>query len=225
MIKVNNGILVTGCHRSGTSLMTSLMLSLSDVFVNQSEKEPHLRVTNIENSKKYFVRKCPQLRGCATINDVVEDFGPYSIHDIIQMGYKVIYMLRDGRDVEVSRHPKQPNKYWSEPWKWVESVRRGLPNFDNPDLMVVKYEQFVAAPDSIMDSIAKWLDLGREDINNVHSKVMSKSEIGIAMGTPRPVDSNSVGRWKQPEHAERIKAVLEYPRFKELLIETGYIDG
>lgn len=222
MIKVNNGILVTGCHRSGTSLMTSLMLSLSDVFVNQSEKEPHLRVTNIENSKKYFVRKCPQLRGCATINDVVEDFGPYSIHDVIQMGYKVIYMLRDGRDVEVSKHPKSPDKYWSEPWKWVTSVKRAIPNFENPELMVVNYETLVACPEAVMIDISKWLDVNYGSIDIVHTKVMPKSEIGIAMGKIRPVDSNSVGRWKDPEHTERIKEVLSYPEFQELLIEMGY---
>lgn len=217
MRKYEKGILITGCQRSGTSLMANLMMSFENGYVDQTEKHPFYKLTALELSKDFFVRKTPQFRGVSKKENIIGDFDKDTIGDVIEQGYRVIFMVRDGRDVQVSRHKKAPDRYWSQPWKWVESIKRAEVYSDHPNFRMVRYESLVNKPLSYLKWISDWTGSSPDGFENVYTKVSKFSEIGIAMGDPRPVDSNSIGKWKLPEHENRINEVLKYPEFKNYI--------
>ena len=111
----NNKILITGAPRSGTSLLMILISYFRDLKVDPTIETPHTLFKDLD------VFKTPQ-RGDGLIwNDFIQP--KHRIIDFINKKIKVIVMLRDGRDVLVSKHnANQKQSYWCPPERWVNSI-------------------------------------------------------------------------------------------------------
>ena len=135
----------------------------------------------------------------------------------------VIYMVRDPRDVIVSRHGKDRSKYYANVrlWRQMHSYAKSM--YDSPNFLEIRYEDFVTRPDDVQDVIVDkfpWLEsTHRFSEYQEYAVVSDKSQ--TAMHGVRPIAPSSVGLWKQ--NLPRIKGQQElHGSLTPELIECGY---
>ena len=135
----------------------------------------------------------------------------------------VIYVLRDPRDVIVSRHGKNSDRYYSNIRLWRELHGHARPLFGHERFLWLRYEDFVTDPDAVQAQITEkfpWLEqLHRFSEYHEHAEVSEKSR--LAMHSVRPIAPTSVGVWRQ--HPGRVKAQqILHGSLTPDLIECGY---
>lgn len=137
--------------------------------------------------------------------------------------FYVIYMLRDPRDVIVSRHGKDKDMYYSNIRLWREMHAYAKPLHGHERFLEVRYEDFVNAPDATQQTITDkfpWLEIVHKFSEyHEYAKVSEKSI--TAMHSVRPIAPTSVGVWRQ--HPGRIKAQqIIHGSLTPDLIDCGY---
>jgi hypothetical protein len=135
----------------------------------------------------------------------------------------VIYVMRDPRDVIVSRHGKNKDMYYSNIrlWREMQGYAKEIANHER--FLQVGYEEFVRNPDSVQEKIARqfpWLQtLYKFSEYHLHAVVSEKSK--LAMNDVRPIAPTSVGKWKN--NLPRIKAQqMTHGSLTPDLIDCGY---
>ena len=135
----------------------------------------------------------------------------------------VLYVMRDPRDVIVSRHGKNKDMYYSNIRLWREMHGYAKEISGHERFLQVGYEEFVSSPDVVQEQITTkfpWLEtLHKFSDYHLHANVSEKSK--LAMNDVRPIAPTSVGKWKQ--NLPRIKAQQEiHGSLTPDLIECGY---
>lgn len=135
----------------------------------------------------------------------------------------VIYVLRDPRDVIVSRHGKNKEMYYSNIRLWRELHEYARQMADHPRFLEVRYEDFVRNPNEVQDKIAAkfpWLKKVHDFADyHEYATVSSKSE--KAMHGVRPIAPTSIGLWQQ--NLPRIQGQQQiHGSLTPILIECGY---
>ena len=135
----------------------------------------------------------------------------------------VIYMLRDPRDVIVSRHGKNKDRYYSNIRLWRELHGYAKQLAGHERFLQLRYEDFVSDPDTVQAGIAvkfPWLEqLHRFSEYHEYAQVSVKSR--LAMHSVRPIAPTSVGIWRK--HPGRVKAQqVLHGSLTPDLIECGY---
>ena len=135
----------------------------------------------------------------------------------------VIYMVRDPRDVIVSRHGKHKELYYSNIRLWREMHACAMPLHGHERFLEVRYEDFVGDPDATQQMIAEkfpWLQKVR-NFSEYHEYAAVSEKSITAMHSVRPIAATSVGVWKQ--HPGRIKGQqMIHGSLTPDLIECGY---
>jgi len=140
--------------------------------------------------------------------------------------FYAIYVLRDPRDVIVSRHGKDRSLYYANVRLWRELHAKAMRCADHPRFLQIRYEDFVRRPDELQQRIAErfpWLErLHPFSRYHEHATVSEKSK--TAMHGVRPIAPTSVGLWK--ENLARIKGQQElHGSLTPDLIACGYEDS
>ncbi len=135
----------------------------------------------------------------------------------------VVYVMRDPRDVIVSRHGKKKDMYYSNIRLWRELHGYAQRIADHDRFLQVGYEEFVSAPDTVQGQIAAkfpWLKtLHKFSEYHEYANVSEKSK--LAMNDVRPIAPTSVGKWKS--NLGRIKGQqITHGSLTPDLIECGY---
>lgn len=135
----------------------------------------------------------------------------------------VVYVMRDPRDVIVSRHGKDSDMYYSNIrlWRELHGYARQIANHDR--FLQVGYEEFVSNPDVVQDQIAAkfpWLQkVHKFSKYHEHANVSEKSK--LAMNDVRPIAPTSVGKWTG--NLGRIKGQqITHGSLTPDLVECGY---
>jgi hypothetical protein len=194
--------------RSGTTLLHEAMITC---FRVDRHYDHEIRFNRIEvHGDGILVTKRPK--------DIM-----YMAAVIDDPGIDVIYLMRDPRDVIVSRHGKNRDRYYANIRLWREMHGYAKPLYGHERFLEVRYEKFVAAPDAVPDEIAArfpWLEK-LHDFSRYHefARVSGKSE--LAMHGVRPIAATSVGVWRQ--HPGRVKGQqILHGSLTPDLIECGY---
>jgi hypothetical protein len=134
-----------------------------------------------------------------------------------------IYVLRDPRDVIVSRHGKDKGLYYSNIRLWREMHAYARALLDHERLLMVRYEDFVSRPDAVQARIGErfpWLER-RHAFSEYHEYATVSEKSRTAMHGVRPIAPTSVGLWKN--NLPRIKGQQEiHGSLTPDLIECGY---
>lgn len=134
-----------------------------------------------------------------------------------------ISMLRDPRDVVVSRHGKRPDAYWANLRQWKDWADDTRPFRRHPRLIEVRYEDLVASPDAVQDRVAERLPFltRARRFSEFHAVARPSKQSLRAMGSVRAVDEDSVGNWRN--HLPRLAGQLQvHGSIAQDLIDFGY---
>lgn len=135
----------------------------------------------------------------------------------------VINMIRDPRDVVVSRHARAPSKYWVHLGVWKQ--RRGAAKrlASNPKCITIRYEDLVNDPDGVQRELERRMPfLERTAAFSEFHKQAAPSERAIeALGGVRPIETSSIGNWRQ--HKARLAAqIATHGDIDQDLIDLNY---
>lgn len=146
------------------------------------------------------------------------------IDDHFKGRFKYIHMIRDGRDVVVSRHPIAPESYWVEPSRWIQDVKSGLNFYDHPSVLTVKYEDLITDFEATISTVCEFLNLNvTSRIINWH-KYAKVRENEAYFGEVRQISSSSIGKWKMVNNARRVEKLMMLDGAPQLLQRLGYLD-
>lgn len=227
-------IIIGGCARSGTSLLLSMLSAHPQVLAIPEETrllcpgaywpaaggiappdldQLHALIaqSGVPAGCSAWCEKTP--RNVLNVESILENSGSRT---------RFVHLVRDGRDVILSRHPKEPNGLWVEPERWVNDVREGLRFREHPQVITIHYEDLVREPDHTLRALCDFVLLEyHEKLTDYprHSKIL---ECESWFTSARSLTDESIGRWKRPEHSERVEQLLAVPGAIELLEKTGY---
>ena len=135
----------------------------------------------------------------------------------------VICMIRDPRDVVVSKHGRDNTKYWTNLRVWKECYREVPKLAKHQRCLMVYYEDLVKGPDAVQDRILRRMSFltKQSSFSQFHQKARPSRKSEKALGGVRPLSSESVGVWRQ--HKPRLAAQIElHGSIAQDLIELGY---
>ena len=135
----------------------------------------------------------------------------------------IICMIRDPRDIVVSRHSKHPDKYYANLGIVLSRMKHYREALEHDRFAVVKYEDLVSAPDEIQKRLKSKLVFltPTADFSDFHTIAQPTKSSVAALSGVRPISTASIGRWKQ--HLPRVRSqVDQYPEISTVLRELGY---
>lgn len=210
MARAYKHVHIVGCApRTGTTLMAELMVNgfRVDAFA--------------EHEISCFVRPARASGVVVTKNpvDIV------TVRPLISMWphFWVLCMVRDPRDVVVSRHRGAPGRYYVGLNLWKEGYRLARRLARHPRVRLVRYEDLVGDPDGTQDRIDAWLPFltRKARFSDFHQVAQPSAHSAAALGGVRPISDGSRGGWRG--HKPRLAAQLErHGSIAEELIELGY---
>jgi len=201
---------VTGCHRSGTTLIFEL---IKNCYQHDAHCEHESSVFNPPEAplaEIYFTKKPSDITHLKQI--LSADNNLY-----------VIYIRRDPRDVITSIHPSRPEVYFSSFERWLR-YQRAADNLSGHNRFIeLEYEQLIQDPSGVQQTIEQqipWLVRtgGFEDFGQ-QASVSEAAQ--ISLGGVRQIESERKFRWQ--DHLPRISFQLQqYPAMPDVLIQYGY---
>ena len=136
----------------------------------------------------------------------------------------VICMMRDPRDVVVSKHGKRPDIYWTNLRLWKQAVDSALKESEiNERYILIRYEDLVLKPDETQEYLEKRIPFLKRKVafSRYHEVARPSKDSADAMRGMRPISSKSIGSWHN--HKPRLKAQLElHGSIDEYLNNLGY---
>ena len=135
----------------------------------------------------------------------------------------VICLIRDPRDVIVSRHGNDPNRYWVTLNSWKRSVPHLRRLMHHKRFLTVRYENLVREPDAIQDLIGSHMPFLRtkKAFSSYHEVAQPSKKSLAALGSVRPITTDTIGHWRN--HLPRVAGQLQiHGPITDDLIEFGY---
>lgn len=226
-------VIIGGCGRSGTTLLLSMLSAHPSIFAFSDElsifnhwektKGGQWKPQRLDRMYRYFLtHKIPK-----DINRWCEKT-PYNIRFIdtilnyFNQNVKIIHIIRDGRDVCLSEHPDKPGEYWVDPDRWISDVRKGLEFKNHPQVYTVFYEDLISHYHKHMRQLMSFLDEPfSKEIQQwyIYTKV---KENNAWYGSVENLHNHSVGKWRNKKNFQRLRELMAYPGFEELLKELDY---
>ncbi|MBO6514337.1 MAG: sulfotransferase [Phycisphaerales bacterium] len=134
-----------------------------------------------------------------------------------------ISTIRDGRDVVTSKIDGRSSYYVSND-RYLECMQAVL-DFDHPNHRIIKYEDLVSDPDQSISTLFEFLGIqfDKQVLNKYREQSATRDLDKVHQSkVTQPISSNWVQRWKQPQHASRVRDFVNYPGVRSMLEATGY---
>lgn len=201
---------IVGCSsRSGTTLMSEMMSNCFDIEVKTKEERR--------------ISLAPPRRGKTILTKTPKDI--ILIKDMLYFipTLYVIYMLRDPRDVVVSMHPLDKDRYWTTLKEWMLFTKMGEDLKDHPRFITVRYEDLVMHPDDVQEMILQRLPFLKKTVafSSFDQAAKPSSSYVTALRGLRPVSTKSIGNWKN--HKARLAGQMQkFGSISSELIAYGY---
>jgi len=230
-------IIIGGCGRSGTTLLLSLLSCHPNIYgigVETRAFSPnghnyipdHASPFRLKKLYEYVVEN-ENLKGavrwCEKTPRNVLYYG--RILEYYGERVRVINVVRDGRDVILSRHPTNPDKFWVTPERWFTDVTQGKQFDSHPQVLTIRYEDLVNDPDTTLKSVYDFTGESFSDELLKYPQCTKVQQNAAWFGKARPLSNSGVGRWKDPQYEERVASFTSNPKVLELLKHYGYSTG
>lgn len=206
-------VLVSGCSSTGTTLMINIMPYFfnSEVLL-EDEVHPYNKLAYNEKGKLFVIKKPAQTKSNP------DYFDP---RYLLRSGWKLIWMIRDGRDTLCSLNEK--GKYHTSTKRFIE-VNEMLHEVALDDnVHIIRYEALVQYPQKAINTLSLFLGAGyQKDFLSFYHRVDVASPMNIGIKS-RPIDKNSIGNYKNhPDRGKKLKRSIYYKRFCKIQNMMGY---
>lgn len=208
-------IIICGCGRSGTTLLLGILDAHPSIQAVKSEsrifKQWRYRSSRINkwfHLLKVYVLLCQhKIKSTANrwaektpqnvqyIPQIIEEFGT---------NVRIIHIIRDGRDVVTSKHPRFKDQYFIPPEHWAKTVTLGLKYHDHPQVHTLRYESLIQDFDRTASSLMDFLDLElTKEVREFYrySSLTNPETLDQPLGK---LYDHSIGKWQNTDHEERI---------------------
>ncbi len=209
---------IIGCARSGTTMLHYAMLAFRNIYA-------HDRETNIWSNPQ--TRVCYQLYKQNRNKDeqyffVTKRASRWWQKPYIQELYRysrrfrpwLIHLVRDPRDVMVSKHPLDKQQYYVSPELWKNSIEAAEWLWqkleDYPYKMTLRYEDVAVNHNKVLQELFDWngleLRAGIEDWSRLKDYVeilLKDRHMATYMHGLRNFNSKSIGKWKGKTDSQR----------------------
>jgi hypothetical protein len=227
-------ILIGGCGRTGTSLMTAILDAHPNIYSHPFEtnifaakrkyktdwlnhQEMKFRFYNqmwkveLKPGAKRWCEKTP--RNVQHLDSIFNEF---------KGKVKVVLMIRDGRDVVTSKHPLREG-YYVTIERWMRDTQKTLDYLDNPKVLVVPYQALVGYFDFTIHHTLHFLDEAFDqrllDFAE-HSGVQSHD--AFHGNHLQPIYTGAIRKWEREEFADRVAELMDTPGAADLI---GRVDA
>jgi len=163
--------------------------------------------------KTGWAEKTP--RNCEHYRELGSAYPDLYFVSMIRNGKDVVTSVVDGRD-----HYHCPVDRYCQAMEAVFA-------FNSPRHMIVRYEDLVADPETVLKRIFNHIDEPYDPGILVRYREKARTRDPSSMNQPRVFDSISnatVERWRQPEHAKRIAEFDASPEARRWNERAGYAD-
>ncbi len=199
---------ITGAPRSGTTLMQALMAAS---YASIDAPKGEVRLWDRVPRHGFVCTKNP--------NDTL--LAPLTLP--LDPGLHFICMVRDPRDVIVSKHYSAPDKYFTNLRVWREHARVVRKLKDHPRFHVVRYEDLVEHPDDVQSGLARAMGfLIRSAAFSAYKGEGAGDQVDVrAMNGAHAVDITRQGAWR--DHMGRVKQQIKiHGSIDSNLIDLSY---
>ena len=226
-------IVIGGCARSGTTLLMSILSAHEKIYTfpkeigafNSWQETKHglypMRIDrlyrnilthHIPEEATRFCTKAP-----SNIRHIPE------IMDFFNQKVKFIHIVRDARDVLLSKHPDGKDEFWVKPERWIKDVSEGLAYQNHPKVHTLKYEDLILDYENTMTRLLDFLELDFTDqIKNWHDNTAVRQSNAIFENEIKDLHQQSIGKWKKEENREKVNKIMDYKAIPELLTQLNY---
>lgn len=135
----------------------------------------------------------------------------------------VICMVRDPRDVVVSKHQNDPEAYWANLSIFKNRYDHFIRAQNFSRFITVQYEELVHNPEAVQNKLEAVIPFLRKKASFIdfHKVAAPTKKAVIALGGVREITTSSIGNWRN--HLPRLKAQIElHGDISNMLIELGY---
>lgn len=195
--------------RTGTTLLSEMMVACFDITLHTEHEDSIYRWPPCRGN--IFLTKKP--RDILVIEPILR----------IMRNLYVIYMVRDPRDMIVSKHAIDPDRYWASLTHWKTYTTYGRRLTSHPRFIIVRYEDLVTQPGQIQDYLMKRMPflIKKASFNSYHEIAQPSKDSMMALGGVRLASSSSIGNWRK--HLPRVAGQLHlHGSISEDLIAYGY---
>jgi hypothetical protein len=137
--------------------------------------------------------------------------------------FHAVCLMRDPRDVVVSRHNKDRSRYWTPLRIWKERLPLVRRFSGHARFTLIRYEDLVVDPDAAARRLTDRLPfLELTHPFSAFPALAQPSPAAVdALGAVRPFDTASIGNWRN--HLPRLAGQLaKYGPITDELVEFGY---
>ena len=225
-------IIIGGCGRSGTTLLLSILSAHPEIYAIDKETNifcPQIWSDNPDLKVNFNIHKIPQF----IINPLIThkrwaEKTPSNIHFferiIEQIGeVKMIQIVRDGRDVILSKHPLAPDKYWVSPERWVKDVGVGIGYNGHPFIKTIKYEDLILDTENTLLELCDFLALKYNSFLLDWSRYATIRKDEAWFDDVQPMYESSIGKWKQKKYKTRVEELMMLDNAHNLLKYYEYV--
>jgi len=223
-------IIIGACPRSGTTLLLSILDAHPNIYGIQNQTyafaswDEQSQANRLDRLYREFIfNKIPdgKIRWCEKTPKNIKYFD--KILNFYGEGAKLIHVIRDGRDVVISKHPKHtPDDYWVSVKRWINDVKFGLNFADLPNVYTMKYENIINNYENEMQRLLEYLG---EDMVPEIRDWFNHTTVKKSKHWAKPVQklhSKAIGKWQKPEHRERYEEFMANAEAVALMKTLGY---
>ncbi len=228
-------IMILGSPRSGTTLLLSILAAHPSIFAIPkqtyafdvwTENNGMLMPARIDRLyREFIIRKIPAsaTRWLEKTPRHVQNLD--KILKYFDNKIKIIHLIRDGRDVVVSKHPAYMNrrKYWVSVERWTGDVKFAYElSKHSSNIYNVKYEDLITNYDNEIVKLFEFL--GEEYSEELkawykNTTIKKSKHWGDKV---QNIHSKAIGKWKNDEHKERMEEFYANPEAVALLKQLNY---
>lgn len=230
-------IIIGGCERSGTSLLTSIMSAHPEVLAMEEEtwafcygpeagfdSERPIRIKRLIKTLGGYTPKPSHNRWCEKSPANIFYFDDILTH--FSNKVKLIYIIRDGRDVVTSIHPADKSKTWVSPERWAAAAEQGHKYQNHPNVITIKYEELITKFKLTIENICHHAEIDTHD--NIYSwreHATIKKSINLIGGAINDISTRSIRKFENKDfkHHDAVNKFMQNTKAMHYMKVFGYL--